>query len=224
MRESWKQISARNEYSFFKKIKSYLLFDLIIVNHLFFLLYKKCTLKGGYLMSGEVQEKWLKWVGLTTTILAVCAAIGSLKGGGFSTQVQVTTTLENNKWSYFQAKSIKQHVTEMERDLLQLEQVRGDNPTVKAEIQQKLKTVEENIGRYDNEKSTIKSEADALSNKQTMLKRHGGNFGLCVMFCQIAIMLSAIGSLLKQKYSWILGLVIGGAGIVYFFNGFFLFF
>jgi hypothetical protein len=30
----------------------------------------------------EVQEKWIKWVALTTTILAVCAAIGSLKGGG----------------------------------------------------------------------------------------------------------------------------------------------
>jgi len=175
-------------------------------------------------MAAEVQEQWIKWVALTTTILAVCAAIGSLKGGGYSTQVQVMTTLESNKWSYFQSKSIKQHVTEMERDLLTLEILKSDVPAVKDGIQQKLKTVDDNITRYDKEKAAIKSEAEDLSKKQGELKRHGGNFGLAVMFFQIAIMLSAIGSLLKQRSSWLFGLVIGAAGLVYFVNGFFLLF
>jgi Flp pilus assembly protein TadB len=175
-------------------------------------------------MSGEVQEKWMKWVAMTTTILAVCAAIGSLKGGGYSTQVQLMTTQENNKWSYFQSKSIKQHITEMETDLLKLELYKADKPALKEEISAKIKSAEENIARYDKEKATIKTDAEGLSAKQGVLKRHGGNFGLSVMFFQIAIMLSAIGSLLKQKSSWICGLVIGGAGLVYFLNGFFLFF
>lgn len=175
-------------------------------------------------MAAEVQEKWLKWVALSTTILAVCAAIGSLKGGGFSTQVQLMTTQENNKWSYFQSKSIKQHVTEMERDLLKIELLKSDVPAVKDEIQQKIKSVEDNIGRYDKEKAQIKTEAEDLSKKQSDLKRHGGNFGLAVMFFQIAIMLSAIGSLLKQRSSWLCGLAVGVAGLLYFMNGFFLLF
>ncbi len=175
-------------------------------------------------MAAEAQEKWLKWVALTTTILAVCAAIGSLKGGGYSTQTQLMTTKENNKWSYFQSKSIKQHVTEMERDMLKLELAKSDAPAVQATVQQQLKVVEENIARYDQEKAGIKAEAEAISGKQDELKRHGGNFGLAVMFFQIAIMLSAIGSLLKQRASWLVGLAMGTAGLVYFVNGFFLLF
>ena len=175
-------------------------------------------------MATDVQEKWLKWVALTTTILAVCAAIGSLKGGGFSTQVQLLTTQETNKWSYFQSKSIKQHVTEMERDLLKIELVKSSDAAVQSAVQKNIQQAEENINRYDKEKAGIKIEAEDISKKQGELKRHGGNFGLAVMFFQIAIMLSAIGSLLKQKSSWVIGLIIGGLGLVYFVNGFFLLF
>ncbi|MEI6035428.1 MAG: DUF4337 family protein [Verrucomicrobiae bacterium] len=53
-------------------------------------------------MANEQQELWIKWVALTTTILAVCAAIGSLNGSSYSTRAQVLTTQESNQWSYFQ--------------------------------------------------------------------------------------------------------------------------
>ena len=72
-------------------------------------------------MTAETQEKWLKWVALTTTILAVCAAFASLKGGGYSTQVQLMTTQVNDQWSFYQAKSVKLHLSEMEKDLLSIE-------------------------------------------------------------------------------------------------------
>jgi len=175
-------------------------------------------------MAAEVQEKWLKWVALTTTILAVCAAIGSLKGGGCSTQVQIMTTQESDKWSFYQAKSIKQHVSEMERDLLKLELIKGEVVSVKDEIQNKLQALEKNINRYDKEKAEVKLQAEELEKVQANVKRHGGNFGLAVMFFQIAIMLSAIASLLKQRIAWLFGLAIGVMGILYFVNGFVLFF
>jgi len=175
-------------------------------------------------MTAEAPEKWLKWVALTTTILAVCAAIGSLKGGGFSTQVQLMTTQESNQWSYYQAKSIKGHLTELERDLLKVELLKNDGPVVNAEVQVKINDLEKNIVRYNKEKDEIKAKADSFTGQMAVLKHHGGSFGLSVMFFQIAIMLSAIGSLLKQRSSWLVGLAIGAVGIVYFLNGFFLFF
>jgi len=175
-------------------------------------------------MAAETQENWLKWVALTTTILAVCTAIGSLKGGGYSTQVQLMTTQENDRWSYYQAKSVKQHLTEMELDLFKLELLKNDAAPLKAQIQGKMKSLEDNIVRYDKEKAATKTEAEDISKAQGVLKRHGGNFGLSVMFFQIAIMLSAIGSLLKQRAAWICGLIIGVAGFVYFINGFLLLF
>jgi hypothetical protein len=175
-------------------------------------------------MSAEVQEKWLKWVALSTTILAVCAAFASLKGGGYSTQVQLMTTKESDQWSYYEAKSIKLHLTEMEHDLFTLELIKAQGTLLQETVSKKIKNLESDIDKYTKEKDEIKNVADGIEDRQAILKRHGGNFGLAVMFFQIAIMLSAIGSLLKQRPAWICGMLIGLAGMVYFINGFYLFF
>jgi hypothetical protein len=44
-----------------------------------------------------------------------------------------------------------------------------------------------------------------------------------VIFFQIAILLSSIAALMKKKPVWVLGLITGAIGIVYFANGFWLF-
>jgi len=175
-------------------------------------------------MSAEVQEKWLKWVALTTTILAVCTAFGSLKGGGYSTQVQLMTTQVNDQWSYYQAQKVKLHINEMEKDILSIELIKDNSALVKDAVGKKIALLESNIKKYNKDKDDIKTSIDDLAAKQVNLKRHGSNFGLAVMFFQIAIMLSAIGSLLKQKPAWLFGLALGLIGFVYFLNGFFLFF
>jgi hypothetical protein len=46
---------------------------------------------------------------------------------------------------------------------------------------------------------------------------------MAAMFLQIAILLSSIAALMKQKYFWYLGMASGAFGLAYFFNGFFLF-
>ena len=175
-------------------------------------------------MAAEQQESWIKWVALTTTILAVCTAIGSLKGGGYSSSIQLTAARENNQWSYYQSKSIKQYLFDMKSDLFRLELMKPQAPEIKDELEQKLSVTEEAVKRYEKEKAEIKASAEDLNKQQAELKRHGGNFGMAVMFFQIAIMLSAIGSLLKQKYAWLVGLGMGAVGLIYFANGFLTFF
>jgi predicted Na+-dependent transporter len=46
---------------------------------------------------------------------------------------------------------------------------------------------------------------------------------MAVIFLQIAILLSSIAPLMKGKPVWLLGLITGAFGIVYFVNGFWLF-
>jgi hypothetical protein len=43
------------------------------------------------------------------------------------------------------------------------------------------------------------------------------------MFLQIAILLSSIAALMKRKLFWFIGMGAGVIGLLYFFNGFFLF-
>ena len=48
--------------------------------------------------------------------------------------------------------------------------------------------------------------------------------GLAVIYLQIAILLSSIAALLKKPFIYWVGLAVGVVGLVYFANGFFLFF
>lgn len=66
-------------------------------------------------------------------------------------------------------------------------------------------------------------KAKELEAQRDLTQQHAGAFGLAAMFLQIAILLSSIAALMKQKYFWFLGMASGVFGLVYFFNGFFLF-
>ena len=175
-------------------------------------------------MTDNPKPKWLEWVALTTTILAVCTAIGSLKAGSFSTKVQLSSTKENNAWAYFQSKSIKQHTCELERNQLEIMMADNHSPKAAKLIEEKLKQVNDDIARYDKEKADIQKDAKAQTQEQILYKQKNGNLGLAVMLLQIAIMMSSIGALIKRKQLWVLGLCFGGIGLVYFLNGFYLWF
>ena len=170
------------------------------------------------------KERWTQWVALTTTILAVCAAISALKGGSYSTRVQLSTTQENNKWSYFQSKSIKQHAVEMHKDQLEVVRLEARTPEARALADERIARAAAEIARYEKEKGEIKAEAEALQKAEDDLKRHAGAFGLAVMLLQIAIMLSSVGALIKKPVMWVVGLSFGAAGLVYMANGLWLLF
>ncbi len=161
---------------------------------------------------------------LTTTVLAVCAAISSLKGGGYSTRVQLATTRENDRWAQYQAKSIKQSLLVAERNLLQLQALEARTPEGRGAVAAQLAKASSEIERYDAEKAQLKAEAEAVQRDEAAYQRTGGNFGLAVMLLQIAIMLSSVGALMKKPIMWVIGLAFGAAGLVYMGNGFFLFF
>jgi len=168
----------------------------------------------------EQKEKWIQWVALTTTVLAVCAAISSLKGGGFSTQVQLKNTQEANRWAFYQSKSLKQNLAELEREEMAVLALEARTPEGKAQAERSLARASAEAQRYEREKSEIKVEAEKLGAEQAELKRHGGSFGLAVMLLQIAIMMSSVGALIRKPMMWYAGLLFGLVGLVYMAAGF----
>ena len=171
-----------------------------------------------------LNDKWTQGVALCTTILAVSAAISSLKGGGYSTKIQLNTTLEVNRWSYFQAKSIKQHSLELQHDEFALRHLTEQNAEAQKFIEAKLASYDKDIARYNKEKDEIKADAERLTVEEKDAKQHGGNFGMAVMLLQIAIMLSSVSALTQLRWLWHIGLFMGAVGLFYMANGFFLFF
>jgi hypothetical protein len=167
------------------------------------------------------KETWIQWVAMTTTVLAVVAAIASLRASSYSTKVQIATTREANQWAYYQSKSIKEHSFALNRDILAgARMLEVKNPKAQKYLTDKIKEYESEIARYDKEKKEIKKDAEDIIKEQEILKVKNGNFALAVMLLQIAIMCSAVGALIKKKLMWLVGLVMGGWGIFYFVMGF----
>lgn len=176
-------------------------------------------------MAEENKDRWFMGVALTTTVLAVCTAICSLKASAYSTKIQISTTKEANSWAYYQSKSIKEHSYRLQCDELRLHQLLGEgSPEARSFLDEKLKQYEREAARYDAEQEDIKKEAQKLIALQEVLARHGGNFALSVMLLQIAILMSSVSALTKKKPLWFVGLAFGAIGLVYMGNGFFLWF
>jgi hypothetical protein len=177
-------------------------------------------------MAEEKKEPWLNYLALTTVILAVCATLSTFKGGGYSTRSVLSQAHASDQWAYYQAKSIKGYLYELQKEKLDLELKQLGSkaaPSLIEEYQKKIDGYAKNIKRYSDEKAQIEKDArkfEAIKEDATV---HAQAFGMAVIFLQIAILLSSIAALMKKKPVWILGLVTGAVGVFYFVNGFFLF-
>jgi len=177
-------------------------------------------------MAEEKKEPWLNYLALTTVILAVCATLATFKGGGFSTRSVMSQTQASDQWAFYQAKSIKGYLYEMQKDKLELESAALGAKAPQGVREAYAKRIDDygrKIGKYEGEKTQIQRDAKRFETVRDDAQRHSQAFGIAVIFLQIAILLSSIAALLKKKYVWLIGLAVGAAGVVCFVNGFFLF-
>jgi hypothetical protein len=138
----------------------------------------------------------------------------------------MSQTQASDQWAYFQSKSIKSYIYEMQKDKLQLELKAAGKmpPRVVAEYVKKIDEYEKKTNKYEAEKNEIQAEAKRFEQVRNDAQKHSQIFGIAVIYLQIAILLSSIAALIKKKLVWLLGVSIGLVGIVYFLNGFLLFF
>lgn len=178
-------------------------------------------------MAEEKKESWLNVLALTTVILAVCATLATFKGGGHSTRSVLRQSQASDQWAFFQAKSIKGNLYELEKDRIarELKALDAKAPAERGlELRKAMDDLAQKVAKYDGEKAQIQKEATRLEAERNEAQLHSQAFGLAVIFLQIAILLSSIAALLKKKPVWVFGLAVGAVGLVTFANGFFLFF
>lgn len=178
-------------------------------------------------MATDKKDTWLNYLALTTVILAVCATLSTFKGGGYSTRSVMSQTQASDQWAFFQSKSIKSYIYEMQKDKLELELKASAGKLSKdvlAEYEKRIDDYAKKIAKYDKEKTDIQSEAKRFETVRNDAQKHSQIFGIAVIYLQIAILLSSIAALIKKKVLWLFGVVIGLAGVAYFANGFLLYF
>ncbi len=174
----------------------------------------------------EKREGWLNYLALATVILALGATLSTLRVGSYSNRSILRQTQASDQWAYYQAKSIKGYLYELQKEKLELELklLRSTGPqTTIDEYEQKIQSYGKKMKKYDEEKAEIQKEAKGLEGQRDVAVMHSMAFGYAVILFQLSILLSSIAALMKKPRVWYLGLILGAAGAVYFANGFWLF-
>jgi hypothetical protein len=173
-------------------------------------------------MAEEKKEAWLNYLALTTVIFAVCATLSTFKGGGYSTRSVMSQSQASDQWAFYQAKSLKLYLYEMQKDKLELE-LKNIPVSLVDTYGKKIAEYQKKIDKYEKEKAEIQSEAKRLEGIRDEAQSHSKGFGIAVIYLQIAILLSSIAGLLKKKPVWLLGMATGLVGLFFFADGFLLF-
>jgi len=158
----------------------------------------------------------LRWISLTTGILAALAAIASLKAGATVNEALVlkteATRLQaeaSDQWAYYQAKGIKGAIAKSEMNSWQ---------ALGKPVPPNLGT---EAGRYTAQQDTISKAATKLERQRDqrsaeadqLLEQHH-RFAASVALFQIAIALGAIAALTRVSLVWVCSLIAGAVGVV----------
>ncbi|MBA5689993.1 DUF4337 domain-containing protein [Rugamonas apoptosis] len=172
-------------------------------------------------MAEDVKEPWLNRMALSTVVLAVCATLSTFKGGGYSTQSVINQALASDQWAFYQAKSTKQHLYQLQAEQLKLQAMAlpKDNPASTAYAKKEAE-YRADIGRYAEEKQEIQNRAHELEQQRDAAKQHGKPFGIAVIFLQVSILLNSIAGLMKARRIWWASIPVGLAGLACFADGF----
>ncbi len=179
-------------------------------------------------MAEEKKEKWMNYLALSTVIFAVCATLSTFKGGGFGNRALLNQSFATDQWSYYQSKSIKSYIFENQKDNLELQKdIIANSTNAKEKIakyQAKIDGYNKKLKQYDEEKAETKKKAEEYEAERKNCQEHANAFGIAVIFLQITILLASIAALIKKRMIWYLSLAVGAVGILYFFDGFRLFY
>jgi hypothetical protein len=159
---------------------------------------------------------FLRTIALTTAILAVLAALASLRAGATVNEALAlkteATRLQgeaSNQWAYFQAKGLKAAVQEAIASSW-LAAGKAPPPEV-AEKSKRYAQEQEAIAEKAREKE---KERDAREAEAEHLLHHHHRFAVAVALFQVSIALGAVAALTRQRLVWLGSLAVGLGGIV----------
>ena len=143
-------------------------------------------------------------VAVTTLLLAGLATLATFQSATYGNDALLAQTELTNCWSYYQAKSIKQHLFQLHRDMLALQ------PST-TETAETLARYEEEIARYRQEKYALMQKAAELERTREEAENRAARFGESLLYLQVGLLLSSLASVGRVPYYWY-GALIAGAG------------
>jgi Domain of unknown function (DUF4337) len=171
----------------------------------------------------EAKEGWIGYLAITTVILAVCATLASFQLEHYSVESVLKQALASDQWAFYQSKSVKGYLYDLQREKLELELStieKSISPGLMDRYQKTIISYGGQVKTYNKEKKEIMHEAKEYEKGRDEAQERRETFGHSIIFLQMGILLSSIAALMRKKYIWVVGSVVGAVGIVYFANGY----
>ena len=146
------------------------------------------------------KDRWSMYLAVSTAIMAVMAAFGSLLAGHHSNEALISQLKSSDQWSFYQAKGIKYEILHSTSRL-------DKDGTEASEIKAAM-------ARYKAEQAEIKTKADEFSKESEMHLQKHNTVSYSVTLFQIAIAISAISMLTGKRFLWYFSILLSLAGIV----------
>ena len=145
-------------------------------------------------------------VGILVAIFAVGVALVTIKAHRSHTESVMIKSEENDKWAYYQAKSIKLNISELGRNMVTLAAPKNE------ESAKVIETYTEAIKKYKEETGELMKEGKELGEKVESIEKRALFFDLGEGLLEIALVMSSLYFIAKKKIFPIMGALSGLAG------------
>lgn len=159
--------------------------------------------------NNPINSRVALFVAIAATFMALC----NVKDGNIVQAMDQAQAHSLNAWSYFEAKSTKQNITENALETLRVLNQNGKDSLIKV--------YEERVLRYEKEKTEIKAQAEGYDKQYDDLNLFDDQFDMTEALLTIAIAMLGITSLTQKKWLlWfssgvaLLGLILGAAAFL----------
>lgn len=147
-------------------------------------------------------------VSVTISILAVFVAIVTLMGHRAHTEELSRETQAASRWEQYQAKSIRQRMTQIGSDVLSVVA-----PLDKAKGEQLAQKYEKEVEHYASDKEDVSKIAEGLEAERDLAIRRADRFDLGEVLLEIGLVICSLTLLAKRKIFWFGGTVVALVGL-----------
>jgi hypothetical protein len=164
----------------------------------------------------EKEVDWIRFIGLSTAVLAVFAAIAALQSSNLVNEALIHQIKASDTWAEYQADRQKDHVYTI-----------ALNGLLDAGVARPAKAASARIVEYrakiadESRKETALSDSAKDLERETedeMRKHHAFEYSVALL--QVAIAVGAVSALTRVKPIWYLSLLIGAIGSAFCVLGF----
>lgn len=147
-------------------------------------------------------------IAVLVAIIATLMALCNIKDGNIVQAMAQVQARGVDAWSYYQAKSTKQHLAENTLDLLTAQRDLGvfSRPGSGAFLRRRLGAYREEVKKYETEKEAIRRQAQGYEKEYDRLNLHDDQFDMADASFSVAIAILGISALTRKR--WLVGFAV----------------